>query len=231
MTKNRYLDQKTTAYPQMGLDGWVTLLISTLVITLTCCLTLLWQLRVVWRYAKYSSTELPEGAELVLIPGMLLVHGQVNHDYLLRLQRGICLYMRHKPRVMLMGGFTGSNPISEARSGYDYLVSNGVSSEDLLLEERSRNTLENLKNSREQLRNANITYIALVSNRYHLARCLTLARGLGMNIKACAAEENSYFSLRMWPRLLLEAYYLHWYHTGKVWSRLTKNRHSLSRIS
>ena len=71
----------------------------------------------------------------------------------------------------------------------------------------------------------------LVSRRYHLARAQALARGLGLQPVLCAAEER--LGRDPWTcwRLVLEAYYLHWYAVGKTWSRWTGNRHSLARIT
>jgi len=70
----------------------------------------------------------------------------------------------------------------------------------------------------------------VISNRYHLQRILTMARGLGLDIRACAAED----SCKPWrriPRLLLEAAFLHWYWSGRIFAILTKNQRMLAKIS
>lgn len=215
----------------IGGDGWFTLLLSTAIIIISGGLTLIWQGSVVLRHAYRSTSELHDRIELILVPGMQLVHDMPSYDYRLRLQRAYALYRRHGAPLLLMGGHTGNNLITEALAGRQSLLKEGVTADAMMLEDSSRNTLENLRNAREQLRSVNIKRIALVSNRYHLARCKALASGLGMTPQLCAAEGVNRLPLKLWPRLLLEAYYLHWYHTGKIWSRLTRNRHNLARIS
>lgn len=214
----------------MGRDGWFTLLLSTLFIVLCGGITLLWQVLVVWRYARTSPALLDGQIALALIPGVKLEGDRPNLDYALRLQRAYALHREHDTALLLLGGYTGGCTISESQAGSDVLLNQGVNSEYIHLEENSCNTLENLRNARDRLSGVAPDHIALISNRYHLARCHTLAHGLGMRPRLCAAEEQFTPSLCIGSRMLLEAYYLHWYHTGRVWSQLTGNRHSLARI-
>ncbi len=98
------------------------------------------------------------------------------------------------------------------------------------MEKRSRHTLENLKHARALLADASEP-VTLVSSRAHLARCATLARGLGLDCRLCGAEERFQPTMTSVGQVVREAYYLHWYHVGRHWSRLTRNRKSLARIS
>lgn len=231
MPKDTPTYQTTTATRQIGSDGWFTLLLSTFLIGLSGGLTLIWPWRTVVRHARNSITTLDDDVELVLIPCMKLVDGKPGSDFRQRLQRAHALHQRYGVKLLLMGGHTDGSSVSEAQAGAKYLVAQGIELDNVLQEDRSRNTLENLRNSREQIGHLQTKNIALISNRYHLARCQTLANGLQMTPQLCAAEANLTLHPRTWPRLLLEAYYLHWYHTGRIWSRLTRNQHSLTRIS
>lgn len=215
----------------MGGDGWFTLALSTTFIFFAAGLTLSWVGCRVLRQARLTAAGCDPDIELVLIPCVQLSAGKPNPDFRLRLERAIRLHQQTGCRLLLMGGVTGSATISEAAAGRQFLLDRGIAPAALILEDGSRNTLENLHNSRERLRRGNIQRYALTTNRYHLARCQALANGLGLSPALCAAEERFILHPSIWPRLLLEAFYLHWYHTGKLWSRLTRNRHSLSRIS
>ena len=132
--------------------------------------------------------------------------------------------------ILLLGGVTGNNRSSEAEMGLRYLLDKGINPDRLLLEDRSRHPLENLRNARAFIA-SHPGSVAILSNRFHLARCSALASGLGMEHELCAAEEELRLSLPLAGRLLLEAFYLHWYETGKRWSRWTRDRRSLERIS
>ena len=215
----------------MGGDGWFTLALSTTLIVFAAGVTLSWMGYRVLRQARLAPAGCDPDIELLLIPCMQLSAGKPNTDFRLRLERAHRLHQQTGCQLLLMGGITGSETISEAAAGKQFLIEHGIAPSALILEDGSRNTLENLRNSREQLRQSNIQRYALTSNRYHLGRCQALANGLGLYPALCAAEDHFTAAPSSWPRLLLEAFYLHWYHTGKWWSRLSRSHHSLSRIS
>jgi uncharacterized SAM-binding protein YcdF (DUF218 family) len=231
MTKRSTSKAAPAATEQIGRDGWFTLSLSTLLILIAGGLSLLWLGRRVLHHARNAAPKCDTSIALILVPGMRLTAGEPNPDFRLRLQRAQLLHQQHGYQLLLLGGTTAGESLSEAASGQQFLIAHGVPASSIGLEDRSRNTLENLHNAREQLHDANIKFYALISNRYHLARCQALAAGLGMSPALCAAEEHFRASPSTWPRMLLEAYYLHWYYTGKLWSRITGNRHSLARIS
>jgi uncharacterized SAM-binding protein YcdF (DUF218 family) len=214
----------------MGSDGWFTLLLSNLFIVLGGGLGLLWKTYTVVRTARESPNSLPDTVELILVPCMRLEQGKPSPDFKSRLERALLLHQTHGATVLLLGGHTGCE-ISEATAGRNYLLDRGMTQTEILLEERSRNTLENMHNARGLIAEHGFERIAITSNRYHLARCQALASGLGIRAVSCAAETPAKTYIRQWPRLLLEGYYLHWYSTGKHWSRLTRNSRSLARIS
>jgi uncharacterized SAM-binding protein YcdF (DUF218 family) len=130
----------------------------------------------------------------------------------------------------LLGGRTGSNSESEARAGGRFLRQAGLDISAIHLEERSQNTLENLRAAREMFRQHGWRHAAFVSNRYHLARLRALATGLGFNYSLCAAEGRLILSFRTLMNLCREAYFLHWYHVGEHWALITGSRTSLARI-
>lgn len=132
--------------------------------------------------------------------------------------------------ILILGGITAGNRISEAEKGKLYLTNHGVQADDILTEDRSLNTLENLKHARPII-NDYIETPVVITNRFHLARCSALAQGMRVKLGLCAAEEELFLSFITMIRILLESYYLHWYEIGKRWSYWTSNKKSLARIS
>ena len=222
--------QQASSNNHMGSDGWLTLFLSNTFIVLGAGISLFWKTYKVVRTAHESPVDTQERIELILVPCMCLEQGNPNRDFMQRLDRAFLLHQTHNASLLLLGGYTGG-PISEAAAGEAYLLNKGVPHSHLMLEEGSRNTLENLQNARELIRENGFERLAITSNRYHLARCQILAHGFGLNTLLCAAEEQRHVTIYQWPKLLLEAYYLHWLTVGKYWSRLTRNTHSLKRIS
>lgn len=75
--------------------------------------------------------------------------------------------------VVVSGGQGPDEHISEARAMYDYLVEHGVNSEQILLEDRSQNTVQNLEYSMELLAEEGYDVtddMIVVSNGFHLTR-------------------------------------------------------------
>ncbi len=215
----------------IGADGLFTLLLSNIVLAATLGLSLAWPLRHVVRTARNAPVSVSPGSMLVIL-GMRLANGTVTRDYALRLERARRIYSDDNSRhILIVGGVTGAAVVSEAAAGSEYLVSRGVRAEQILVEEASRHTLENLRNARSLMESTGFDRFSMISSRYHLARSLIIAQGLGLNPDLCGAEDEFRLQVAGLPRLLLEACYLHWYYTGAIWSRLTRSKKSLERIS
>lgn len=215
----------------IGADGLVTLLLSNVVMLLTAGVSLGLSLTHVVRIAR-NARVVPSVDSVLVVLGMRLRDGEISPDYALRLKRAIEIFKHdHSRYILTVGGCTGGSLISEASKGSMYLISKGVEPGHILTEDASRHTLENLRNVRALLRAKNVSVFTIITNRYHLARSRVIAKGLGLTPELCAAEDEFSLSLVGLPRLLLEAYYIQWYWTGAAWSRITRNRKSLERIS
>jgi len=215
----------------VGADGLFTLMLSTIVLVATLSLSLIWPFRHVVRTARNAPVAVPPGSMLVVL-GKRLVNGEVTSDYAARLDRAGKLYSEdNKHSILIVGGFTGDAVVSEAAAGSEYLVHRGVRAAQILVEDASRHTLENLRNARSLLQSSGYESFAIITSRYHLARSRNIAQGLGMNLNLCGAEDEFRLQAAGLPRLLLEACYIHWYYTGAIWSRLTRSKKSLERIS
>ncbi len=215
----------------MGWDGLVMLLLSNLMLLATLGLSGLWQFRRVWRIARDAPATVAEKGGWVVVLGLRLQHDQVTLDYARRLQRAAALYQADPRRWLLLVGGRAGGTVSEAERGRQFLLERGVPADRLFVEDQSLNTLENLRQARRLLMGGEQRSWVLVTQRYHLARVQALARGLGLQPRLCAAEERLRHDPGTLWRLALEAYYLHWYDVGRIWSRWTRNRKSLARIT
>lgn len=208
-------------------DGVFTLLLSVLIGMATLGITHLWLLLQVTRMAARTSAQ-PDAESAVAVLGKQLQQGALSADFRLRLDRALSLYqVWDKPDILLIGGSTVGET-SEARAGADYLIHAGVRAADIALEELSVNTLENFRHARPWF--ADHPRAVVISNRYHLQRILTMAQGLGLDVRTCAAEDKCKIWRRI-PRLLLETVFLHWYWSARIFATLTKNQRMLTKIS
>lgn len=189
----------------------------------------------VWRLASRAPL-LPKRRGVVLVFGQKLVDDAPARDYRQRLRRGVAVARAGlAERVLLLGGHSGGR-ISEAAAGAAWLQGRGFPADvPLVLEQASVDSLENLRHARSllqgQLARTRLPPVALVTSRYHLARCLMLARRLGFDSVPVAAEAVLPRRPRYLGRLLMEASYLMWIDLGMRWAALIGHRRMAERIS
>ena len=214
----------------MGLDGIAMMILSCFVIVLTGGVFYFWLLFKTWMTARY--TAIPEQTfNTALVLGMALDNNQPRPFYLARLERAKNILLRNtNMKIMILGGKTGQSALTEAEAGRDYLLSQDVPESNIVLEDVSRHTLENLKQAKNILSEQELQDTALISQRYHLYRAHTLANGFKIPHTLCPADDIFRLNFLNSIRLLKEAFYTHWYWTGKIFSILINNQYMLNRI-
>jgi uncharacterized SAM-binding protein YcdF (DUF218 family) len=85
----------------------------------------------------------------------------------------------HPDLTIVVSGGQGSNePVSEAQCMRDYLASHGISEDQILMEDQSHNTWQNLNFTftllREQGQGGEMGQVLVVSNGFHLTRARML---------------------------------------------------------
>jgi len=184
------------------------------------------------RIARSAPCE-PARGETVLLFGKHAPGGRPDPDFQARLQRAATLWRLRPPRsMMLLGGGPAGGP-TEAALAHAHLLRLGVPHDaPLVLEDRSRDTLQNLRNARALWQHAAAPdTVTLLSSRYHLARCALLAGGLGMRWELCAAEPAFSWRPAALCRLAGEAAYVCWVDLGARWARLIGHERMLARLS
>ena len=94
-------------------------------------------------------------------------------------------YLKENPEtICIVSGGQGTNEdIPEGAGMKNYLIRRGISEERILSEEESRNTIENILNSKKLLpENASVSdlRIGIVTNNFHVYRGLALANRQGL---------------------------------------------------
>jgi uncharacterized SAM-binding protein YcdF (DUF218 family) len=211
-------------------DGLWTFLLTLLLLLVGIGIPLLISLIYVYRIAKRTDQQCAYDSLLVF--GKRLTKYGIDQDYRRRLDKTLGLLQTNPAsKLLIVGGTASGQLISEAQTGQDYLVDQGIDRKRISLEEESRNTLENLQHARTILSENNAYPVALISNRYHLARISTIATSLNLQHRLCACEEQFGLTVTILPRLIIEAWYVLWFNTGKAWSRLIRSHRMLNRIT
>lgn len=213
----------------LGGDGTALLLLSNAVIVASAGSSLLWLTARVYRTARNAQMASHDCVDLLVLGLRLHRDGSIRAGFQRRLECARELLHRHtQARVFLLGGRAQHTYRSEAQAGFDYLCARGIAAQRIVLEDGSRSTLENLRQARALLNNANGPRVLLITNRYHLERAHTLAQALRLEHALCAAEAN-WQPLRSIIPVIKDAYHLHWFMVGHLWARLTANDGILNR--
>jgi uncharacterized SAM-binding protein YcdF (DUF218 family) len=137
--------------------------------------------------------------------------GQANLDYIIvlgaqvrdsgpsvilkyRLDAAIEYLSENTDTVCIVSGGKGVNePFSEAEGMADYLIKKGLDPERILLEDQSRNTVENILNSKALL-NSLYQNVGIVTNNFHVFRAVQIAKAQGLKeVCGIAAESNIFY--------------------------------------
>ena len=96
--------------------------------------------------------------------------------------------------ICIVSGGQGYNePCSEAESMADYLIENGIEESRVILEDKSKNTVENIRNSKLLIKQANAK-VGIVTNNFHVFRAVKIAEKLGLeNVCGIAAKSNTLY--------------------------------------
>jgi uncharacterized SAM-binding protein YcdF (DUF218 family) len=178
----------------------------------------------------------PPQRMVALVFGRRLENDAPEHDYQLRLQRVLTLTRQGQAdHILLLGGCSGGQ-CSEAAAGHAWLQQHGLSADVRVeLEQDSVDSLENLHQARCLLQGQadrnGLPPVALVTSRYHLPRCLLLARRLGLDALPIAAEPVMPWHGRYLRLLLLESGFLMWTDLGLRWAQLIGHHRMRDRIS
>lgn len=225
----RHVDERWTDY--LGPGALASFTLAALAAAGGLGLPVAARLREVLRSARWDERT---PSDVILVLGRHLQRDRISEVFRARLDHAVALFSEGcAPRILVTGGLTGSARRSEAEAGREYLLSRGVPPAVLLVEDRSRHTLENLFNARETLRRHGWSTLLLVSDALHLARASALARGLALSVRCSPAPEAPprRGSPAWWLRAAREAALLHWYHVGVAYSRAIRSERLLSRVT
>jgi len=139
----------------------------------------------------YAMREPEPSADYVILLGTQLRENGPSVDFAARIKRAF-EYMQDNPSsVLIATGAQGDNePMPEAEGARDVLVSMGIDSSRILIEDRSRRTSENLAFSADIIEQRGDSIgscrVVVVSAEYHLFRAKCIAGWLGFSDVSCA---------------------------------------------
>lgn len=165
---------------------------------------------IVWRYGTHDGAT-KSGCIIVL--GAAVQGTTASPVFEERIRHGISLYNAgHAPKLIFTGGIGEGEIHSESHVGRSYAIQHGVSGADILIEEKSRTTHQNLSEAQAVMRQNGIYSAIIVSDPLHMKRAMLMANDLGINAAPSPTPTSRYRSLRTRLGFLLrEIYFIHHY--------------------
>lgn len=144
--------------------------------------------------------------DYIIVHGCGLIGGERVSPLLKgRVDKAVRIYhkCRQHTKIVVSGGKGDDEKISEAAAMKNYLVETEFSEEDIILEEQSKTTFENLKNVRDMLDVNGVKHrYIFVTNNYHVFRTSLYAKKLKMKASGVGCGTAAYY----WPSAFIREY-------------------------
>lgn len=140
-----------------------------------------------------------QGLNYIVVLGCALRGSELTPLLRARVDRGIKAH-RDNPgsKLIMSGGQGGDEIMPESHAMGKYALSAGVPEEDIILEDKSKNTEENIRFSSALMEKSGRFGIA--TNSYHVMRSLLIARRQKLSCIGYGAHTKLYFSLNAFLR-------------------------------
>ena len=159
---------------------------------------------------EHTNLEVPNHADYIIILGAR-VKGEVPSLALqYRIDAAANYMKKNKETIAIASGGQGpGEDITEAEAIKRGLLSHGINSARILLEDKSTDTVENIRFSKKLIPD-NLQTGLLVSNDYHLYRAKSIARDQGLNLEGLPAKTPTIAIPKSYGReyLAITKYYL-----------------------
>lgn len=151
-------------------------------------------------------------ADAIVVLGAAAYDAQPSPVFEARIEHGLDLYRAgHAPTLIFTGGYGGAKArFSESQVARRYALRHDVPDAAILIESRSRTTLENLAETRRLMQDHALHRVIIVSDPLHMARALRGARRLGIDAVGSPTPSSRFRTFRTQREFLLrEIYFFH----------------------
>lgn len=167
----------------------------------------------IWNYAKVE--EICQ-ADVAIVLGAGTQNDKASPVFRERIRHGIWLYQNgYVEKMIFTGGYGEGNRYSDACVAKQYAMEQGVPEEDILIEEKSTITQENIENAKSIMENMSYETALIVSDPLHMKRSMLMAEDYEIEAYSCPTPTSMYVSMS--KKLSFLARELFFYIGYKVW--------------
>jgi len=166
----------------------------------------------------HNAVDLEGDAAIVL--GAAVWSEEVSPVFRERINHAIALYRSGKVRkIIFTGGQGNKDELTEAAAARLYAIGNGIPGKDILIEQRSHTTYENVVNAKQVADANGLKRVLIVSDPMHMKRAVAMASDIGLEAYPSPTPTTRYQGWRSrMGSLAHETYYYLGYLAGKAFN-------------
>lgn len=148
-------------------------------------------------------------ADAAVVLGAAVWTQQVSPVFRERINHAMDLYRRGRVhKIIFTGGQGNRNEPTEAAAARGYAISNGISPGDILIEQRSHTTYENLVFAKQLADAHGLKKVLIVSDPMHMRRAIAMAHDVGLEAYPSPTTTTRYTGFRsQFAELTRETFY------------------------
>ena len=163
-----------------------------------------------WRIYSFRTTTYDGPADAAVVLGAAVWTKDPSPVFKERINHAINLYRKGRVRKLIFTGGQG-NPgePTEASAARDYALQSGLPASDILIEDKSHTTYENILNAKQLADTHGIRTVLIVSDPLHMKRAMTMARDVGFEAHPSPTPSTRYQGMRSQLKLLMHETYFY----------------------
>jgi uncharacterized SAM-binding protein YcdF (DUF218 family) len=163
------------------------------------------------RIERQSTVDEARPADIILVLGAAEYHGRPSPVLRARLDHALDLYARKlASRIMTTGGAGGEPVFTEGGVGRTYLMSHGVPSEAIVVENEGETTVQSIALAGEIIRRMGLDSVIVVSDGYHIYRVKRMLQNRGLKVYGSPRKDRNSPPREQWNYLRQAIGYILW---------------------
>jgi uncharacterized SAM-binding protein YcdF (DUF218 family) len=161
------------------------------------------------RIYTFGNTRSEAPADAAIVLGAAVWSSGVSPVFRERINHGIDLYRQRKVRKLIFTGGQGNRgEPTESAAARDYALQSGVPLQDILIEQKSHTTYENILYAKQLADAQGIKKVLIVSDPLHMKRAVLMAQDAGLVAEPSPTPSTRYQGFKSQLGLLAhETYY------------------------
>lgn len=143
------------------------------------------------RIESVSDRDEAQPADVIVVLGAAEYNGRPSPVLRARLDHALELYRQKlAPRILTTGGAGGDPVFTEGTVGRSYLMSQGVPSDDIVVENEGESTVHSVALAAEIIRRMGLRSAIVVSDGYHIYRVKKMLEARGLRVYGSPRKDH-----------------------------------------